>query len=217
MSRSHSQCRKTGAQFLLGSLTPGDRLSNPWLLRKEPLVHRNRLMVSIPAQQFRWAPRPLSCVLRAVEFLQVAKRLCARARRQHTASPVRVSSSRNLVSSPYAASANTGAAVTPSASAWRICPRAITGLVLNEISSGTPAFLRRFWSWAQISGKYKRHAMEDWHARWLSTNLPPHGNFPASRLSAVLVGHSDGVRSFLGETGVVHDPSYHRSVALHGG
>src|SRR5260370_38439978 len=62
MSRSHSQGRKTGAQFLLRPLTPGDH--SPLLGRqgKSHLVDRKRLMLSIPAQQFRWAPQPASWI-----------------------------------------------------------------------------------------------------------------------------------------------------------
>src|SRR2546422_2682211 len=68
MSRSHSQCRKTGAQFLLRPLTPGDR--SPILGRqgKSHLLDRNRLMFSIPAQQLRWAPQPASWFCREWSF-----------------------------------------------------------------------------------------------------------------------------------------------------
>src|ERR1700733_8293035 len=68
MSRSYSQCRKTGAQFLLRSLTPGDR--SPILGRqgKSHLLDRNRLMFSIPSQQLRWAPQPASWFCREWSF-----------------------------------------------------------------------------------------------------------------------------------------------------
>src|ERR1700683_3816725 len=60
MSRSHSQCRKTGAQFLLRPLTPRDRSPILGRQRKSHLLDRNRLMFSIPSQQLRWAPHPAS-------------------------------------------------------------------------------------------------------------------------------------------------------------
>src|SRR5260370_32600451 len=53
MSRSHSQCRKTGAQFLLRPLTPGDR--SPILGRqgKSHLFDSNRLMNAIQPTQLQ--------------------------------------------------------------------------------------------------------------------------------------------------------------------
>src|SRR5712692_9880566 len=68
MSRSHSQCRKTGAQFLLRPLTPRDRSPILGRQRKSHLLDRNRLMFSIPAQQFRGAPQPASWFCREWSF-----------------------------------------------------------------------------------------------------------------------------------------------------
>src|ERR1700689_5272126 len=68
MSRSYSQCRKTGAQFLLRALTP--RAPSPILGRqgKSHLLDRTRLMFSIPAQQVRRAAQPASWFCREWSF-----------------------------------------------------------------------------------------------------------------------------------------------------
>jgi hypothetical protein len=59
----------------------------------------------------------------------------------------------------YPGSVSTTPTGTPCSIACRICSRAISGLVRNTTSSGTPACRQRLSSWHHTSGKYKRHAI----------------------------------------------------------
>jgi hypothetical protein len=109
---------------------------------------------------------------------------------------------------PYSASINT----TPRGSlAWHaalICLSAISSLVLNTISFGTPVLPRRL---ASVGDR----PLAGSHGDWQVTETPRLGSSPAYQLAhTILSHHAHRVCPLLGKTCVVDDPRLDRSVML---
>ena len=75
----------------ISALSPDARrpFSNPWPARKEPLVGQKAVDVFYLGATISVGAPARFLVLPGVEFLQVAKPSCPRARQQHTVGPIR--------------------------------------------------------------------------------------------------------------------------------